>query len=186
MQPDATRMLRIRNRGSARQRGISLLTTLVMLVMVMLLGLSAWQLSQSQRSLSGNLQFQAAAFGEGEAAIARAETWLSTGTNYKSAGFTSYSSGTGLYPIGYLSANNIDLLTMTWDSSSSLQGGDPNQRYVIELLATGKQLMGAGLNTGGRGSSGCDQVNTYRIVARGVSARGATRFIQSVFSVLSC
>lgn len=176
----------IRKPLGARQHGVSLLVTLVMLVLVMLLGLSAWQLSQSQGSLSANLQFQGAAFNQGESVIAQAEQWLATGTNYKSAGFTTYSAGTGLYPIGYLSTNNIDPLTMTWNDTNSLQGTDPNQRYLIEMLAQNKTLMGTGLNTGGRSSSGCDRVNTYRIIARGLGARGATRFIQSVFSVRSC
>lgn len=176
----------IRNRILASQRGASLVVTMVMLVAVMLLGLSAWQLSRSQGSLAGNLQFQALAFGEAEAGTAQAEQWLATGTNYDSNAFRTYTSGTGLYPQSYLANNNIDPLMMDWTDSNSAPGSTASQRYLIELLATNKQSMSSGVGVGSRGSTGCDQVNTYRIVTRGESARGATRFVQSIFSVLSC
>ena len=45
--------------------------------------------------------------------------------------------------------------------------------------------MGSGVGLG-KGSSGCNKVNLYQITARGVSARGATKLVQSFYSVLSC
>ena len=168
---------------SKHQRGISLLTTLIMMVMVMLLGLSAMQLSKSQLSLSGNLQFQEAAFNQAEAAIASAERWLSTGTNYQAAGFNS-SGSPGLYPMGYLST---DIREMSWDDGHSIPvNGDDNQRYLIGQIAVDKKLESSGAGLGGRMTSGCNQVNTYRIIARGASNRGATKFVQVIYSVLNC
>lgn len=164
------------------------------MVMVMLLGLSAMQLSKSQLSLSGNLQFQEAAFNQAEAAIASAERWLSTGTNYQAAGFTTNTADTGLYPIGFLGTNNIgflgtnniDPLTISWDDTNSIQGSNVNQRYLIGQIAVDKKLESSGAGLGGRMTSGCNKVNTYRIIARGESNRGATKFIQVVYSVLNC
>ena len=90
-------------------------------------------------------------------------------------------------------------LSMTWaDGNSRCVGndpaaptvcgasGNPNQRYFIELMSLNNRLLGSSQAVGGRTSSGCNQVNTYLISARGASARGAVRFVQSYYSVLSC
>ena len=177
-------MLTNRKIAYRRQRGVSLLTTLVMMTMVMLLGVSAIMLSKGQFSLSGNLQFQSAAFNEAEAAVAAAERWLATDSNYRHAAFTTSTSGTGLFPIG--SSTPGTALTMTWSSANSVQAGNANQRYLIEQVALDKTLIPTSIGLGGRTSSACNKVNIYRVIGRGESGRGSQRFIQSVFSVLSC
>jgi Tfp pilus assembly protein PilX len=170
-----------------RQRGISLITTLVMLVAVMVLGLSAILASKSDFMLSGNLQFQSAALGQAEATAVLAEQWLAAGTNYLDAGFTTRSSATPhLYPIGNLAANGIDPVAMNWGDGNSTQGPEENQRYLIELLAKDRTLIPTSLNLGGRAASGCNRVNVYRIIAQGGSGRGASKFVQSIYSRLSC
>jgi Tfp pilus assembly protein PilX len=172
----------------SRQRGISLVTTLVMMLAVMVLGLSAILVSKSEFMLAGNVQFQSGALNEAEAAGVAAEQWISTGTNQTNAGFTTYNSSAGhLFPIGYMAANGIDPLTMTWSTSNSIQVGSiTSQRYLIEFLAKDRTLIPTGLAVGGRSSSGCNKVNVFRIIAQGGSARGATRMVQSIYSVLSC
>ena len=171
-----------------RERGISLVTTLVMLLAVMVLGLSAITISKSQFMLAGNLQFQSGALNEAEAAATAAEQWLSSGTNYLNAGFTTYNTSAGyLYPIGYMTANSIDPMTMTWNTTNSVQVGSiTTQRYLIEFIAKDKTLIPTGLAVGGRPSSGCNKTNVYRIIAQGGSARGSSRMVQSIYSVLSC
>lgn len=172
--------------GAPRQRGSTLVMSLIVLVVLMMLGVSTMIVSGTQFSLTGNLQFQNASMNKAEVSVATAEQWLAAGTNFKDAGFTTYSSGTTphLYPIGALTA---DPLTMTWDSTNSwsLDGAAGTQRYFIELLGKDKKLIGSGLGDP-RKSKGCNQVNVYRIVSRGVSGRGAVRFVQSNYSVLSC
>lgn len=172
-----------------RQRGITLITTVVMLVLVMLLGVSAVMLSRSEFRLAGNLQFRNSALNDAETALVTAEQWLATGSNHLNAGFSTYD-GAGtphLYPINYiatLSAPDNDPLTMSWGNDNSLAVG--NSRYLIERIALNKKLIPTSLNIGGNAATGCAQVNIYRIVVRGESSRGTTRFIQSVYSVLSC
>ena len=114
----------IRILSQLRQRGISLVTTLVMMLAVMVLGLSAILISKGEFLLSGNLQFQSASLAEAEAAVVVAEQWLASGTNYVDPGFTTYATATShLYPIGYMTTNSIDPLTMTWSTSNSIQVG---------------------------------------------------------------
>ncbi len=175
----------------ARQRGATLVIALLILVLIMMIGIAAISTSNTQFKLAGNLQFEDAALNKSETAVTAAENWLSTGTNFNNAGFTAFNNASPqLLPISYLAglaapANNA--LTMTWDNTNSLiVAGDATQRYFIELLSSNNRLQGSSQVVGGRTSSGCNQVNTYQITGRGTSARGATRFVQSYYSVLSC
>lgn len=174
-----------------RQSGSTLVISLIILIILMLLGVTAMKTSDTQFQLAGNLQFEDSAMNNTETAIHAAETWLSTGTNYNNAGFTTYDSVNTpyFYPTGYLAALTApanDPLTMTWSDATSQLAATTSQRYIIELASTNSRLIGSSQATGGRASSGCNQVNTYRITARGISARGATKFVQSYYSVLSC
>ena len=184
----------------ARQRGATLVIALLILVLIMMIGITAISTSSTQFKLAGNLQFEDSAINNAETAITAAENWLSTGTNYSNAGFTTYAAGATpqLLPIGRLAglvAPANSPLTMTWTNANSLcagsvdlacTGGNSQQRYFIEQMSLNNQLLGSSRVVGGRASTTCNKVNTYLITARGQSARGATKFVQSYYSVTSC
>jgi Tfp pilus assembly protein PilX len=184
------------HRHPVRQQGATLVIALLVLVLIMMIGITAVTTSNTQFKLAGNLQFEDSAMNNAEIAIGVAENWLSNGTNYAHSGFTTYNAAVApeqqrpeLFPIGRLAgltAPNNSVLTMTWDDSNSQSISDDSQRYVIEMLSKGNRLMTSSQVVGGRGSFGCNQVNTYLITARGQSHRGASKFVQSYFSVLSC
>jgi Tfp pilus assembly protein PilX len=168
-----------------RQTGSTLIVSLIILILIMMLGVMAVSTSDMQFKLSGNLQFEDDAMNRAETVIASAEEWLATGTNYKDAGFAAYATA-HLYPAGYLKALGVDPLSMNWDNSNSVQvGGQESQRYFIESVALNQTLATDGIGNP-RAVTGCRKVNTYLIAARGQGARGASKFIQSYFSVLSC
>lgn len=188
-----------------RQKGATLVIALLILVLIMMIGITAVSTSNTQFKLAGNLQFEDSALNNAEAAITAAEAWLANGTNFATAGFTAYDrpNNPELYPIGRLAglaAPDNSPLTMNWRdatddaaTANSVTVNDPlsgarnvNQRYFIELMSTNNRLQGSSQVVGGRTSSGCNQVNTYQITARGASARGATKFVQSYYSVLNC
>lgn len=175
----------------ARQRGATLVIALLVLVLIMMIGISAVSTSDTQFKLAGNLQFQDSALNNAESAVTAAENWLSTGTNHGDAAFAIYD-GTKpeLLPIGRLaglSAPDNSALSMTWaDANSQAVDGNTRQRYYIELMSLNNKLQGSSQVVGGRTNAGCNQVNTYQITGRGVSARGATKFVQSYYSVLNC
>ena len=169
-----------------RQRGVSsLFITVILVLVVMLLAVTASVLSNTQFKLAGNIQFEHVAVSRSESAIATAESWLKTGTNAKNASFTTYSTDTPyLYPIGSLTA---DPLTMTWSDSNSLAvGGNDNRRYVIEKYGSDNQPLGTGLDDHGRPLTGCQKVDVFRISSRGLSAKGTVKFLQTTYSVPSC
>lgn len=157
---------------------------LLILVLIMMIGITAVSTSNTQYKLAGNLQFEDGAMNNAETAVAVAENWLSTGTNYKNVGFTTYDSTNTphLYPI---SASN-NPLTITWSDSNSVSVGSSWQRYQIQLLSTNNLLLGSSAAAGRQASGVCNKVNTYLITGRGVMPRGATKFVQSYYSVLAC
>lgn len=173
------------------QSGATLVTSLLILVLIMILGVTAMTTSDTQFRLAGNVQFEDSAMNNAETAITTAENWLATGSNFRNAGFTTYTTATAhLHPIGHLAtlaAPANDPLTMVWsDSNSVLLSTGSNQRYLIELVTLNSRLQGSSMALGPRRSAGCNQVDTFLITARGQSARGATKFVQSYYSVLSC
>lgn len=131
-----------------------------------------------------------------EAAIDAGERWIAGTTggakNYLNAGFTT--AATVNYSSAGSNAMTIKLYPISstpdpFDESiwSGLQvEANSNQRYFIQLASNNSTLVGSNQVVGNRASSGCSKVNTYRIVGRGTSARGATKFVQSFYSVLSC
>jgi len=192
-------------RFPARQKGATLVIALLILVLIMMIGITAVSTSNTQYKLAGNLQYEDVALNNAETAVTAAETWLSTGANFRNGGFTAYDRAATpeLLPIGHLGAqaavNDRSPLSMTWRDSTedpgtanSLSVVDPvlgrntAQRYFVELMSTNNRLLGSSQVVGGRSSSGCNQVNTYQITGRGTGARGAAKYIQSFYSVLSC
>ena len=172
------------------QQGATLVVALIILVLIMIIGIAAVNSSNTQFKLAGNLQFEDAAMNNAETAVAAAERWLSSGSNFKDAGFTTYASATPwLHPAGHLASLTAPangLLTMAWDGTSDVQVDSTNQRYLIELMSTKNILIGSSLVVGQQKATACNQVNTYMITARGQALRGATKFVQSYYSVLSC
>jgi len=175
-----TRQLDIR-----RQRGVSsLFITVILVLVVMLLAVTASVLSNTQFKLAGNIQFENIAINRAEAALATAENWLKT--NAKNAAFTTFSTDTPyLYPIGYTTTNSIDPLTMTWSDSNSLSNGS-GSRYMVEKYGADNQPLGTGFDSGGRPLTGCQKVDVFRISARGASHKGTTKLTQTTYSVPSC
>jgi Tfp pilus assembly protein PilX len=181
---------------ASRQQGATLVIAMLILVLIMMIGITAVSTSNTQFKLAGNLQFEDGAMNSAETAVTTAENWLATGTNFKDAGFTTYdTTKPELLPIGRLASRtspNNNPLTMSWSDTSSRSVksdgslDDDTQRYMIELQSTGNRLTTSSQVSGGRTSSGCNQVNTYLITSRGQSHRGATKFIQSFYSVLTC
>lgn len=176
------------------QSGSTLVISLIILILLMLLGVTAMKTSDTQFQLTGNLQFEDSAMNNAETAINAAETALATGTiALLDPGFTTaYVVANGPVTSGrYPTNSGIDPFTLDWTGTSGNGNSyalqiNASQHYIIELLSQNNRLVGSSQTTGGRSSSGCNQVNTYRITARGTSARGATKFVQSFYSVLSC
>ncbi|TXT27360.1 MAG: hypothetical protein FD134_111 [Gallionellaceae bacterium] len=180
--------------GSRGQTGSTLVISLAILIILMLLGVTSMTTSNTQYKLAGNLQFEDSAMNNAEAAASAAETALANGAvALLDPGFTTvYVSANGPVTPGlYPASSGIDPLSLDWTGN----GGNGNgysvqvaggQSYIIELMSRNSRLLGSSQTISDRSSSGCNQVNTYRITGRGTSARGASKHVQSFYSVLSC
>lgn len=185
-----------------RQRGATLVVALLILVLIMMIGITAVSTSNTQFKLAGNLQFEDSALNNAEAAVTAAENWLATGLNYQNPAFTAVAASTDPDPgsdpatphllprtsvPSIRDARDTRGYSITWDDNNSIRvGGAETQRYYIELISQNNRLQGSSQAVGTRASAGCNQVNTYMITGRGASARGAVKFVQSYYSVLSC
>lgn len=180
-----------------KQSGSTLIVSMIILILLMLLGVTAMKTSNTQFQLASNLQFENSALNFAESAVNAAEIALKTGTiaagATPNAGFTTaYVSANGPVTAGLYPLNSgIDPFTLDWTGVGGTGNnfsvpGAGSQDYIIELMSTNNRLVGSSQVMGGRSSSGCNQVNTYRIAGRGTSGRGATKIVISYYSVLSC
>lgn len=182
------------------QSGATLVVALIILIVLMIIGVTAMMTANTQFKLAGNLQFENIAKNNAENQLAASEDWLSRADAtagkvqfINNPGFTTWAAATPeLHPVGHIAtlgiANN-DVLNMTaaqWRTNSTSTLLNPDG-YLIEMLAKDKSPAGGSATAGSGGTaSGCNTVNLYLITARGSNARGAVRYIQTVYQVLSC
>ena len=177
--------LKYHSKSQSRQSGSTLVISMIILILIMMMGITAMMSSDTQFKLSGNLQFEDTAMNNAETAITAAEALLASSGYCASGGFTTYSSAK---PEQYPSTASLTPLTMTWGDTNSMQviadsQKFDSQRYLIQLISKNVSLNTSGLGTGGRSSAPPNLVNTYLITARGTSARGSIKFIQSYYKV---
>jgi type IV pilus assembly protein PilX len=175
----------------ARQGGATLVIALLILVLIMMIGITAVSTSNTQYKLAGNLQFEDGAMNNAEAAVSAAENWLITSTSavppvphYLDVSFSTGATA-GLLPT-VPEVSTANLLSPTWFEDHSIVAGNSAQRYIIQLMATNSLLTGSSAAVGRQSAAVCNKVNNYLITGRGTSHRGATKFVQSFYSVLSC
>ena len=173
--PQSTNQIRL----SRHQAGSSLIVSMIMLVVLMLMGVGAIVVSNTQYRMAGNFQFQNQAMASAESALSQAEQWVIG--NIANPEFGARVAG-GHYPVG----TGPDPYTMTWnDTTSETVGGNDSQRYIIEVLGADRYLPASSIATCATytQSGPCSRVNVYRVTARGTSARGSVKIVQSIFTV---
>lgn len=157
------------------QSGSTLIVSLIILILLMLLGVTAMSTSDTQYKLTGNLQFSNMAMNNAETAANAAEQWLEN-----NAGSTPSANAVATLP--------NPLTGMVWTNSDSVAvvPGDPDsQRYVIGYVSTyASPTAGVGLDCFNPSNEhNFDCVHTYQITARGQGGRGATKIIQTYYAV---
>ncbi len=147
----------------AEQRGAVLIVSLLILLVMTLIGVTAMTTSNVEQKMSGNQSDLNVAFQSAEAALRDAEAYIQS-----IAAVSAFNGGTtGLYTT---TATVDPFANATWSSSSSrgysgtLTDAGTAPRYVIQLVKIGAPDPLMISNTGdGTGNSA---VNTFRITAR--------------------
>jgi Tfp pilus assembly protein PilX len=168
-----------------RQKGVTLVIAMVMLIVLMLLGISAMTASGLMSRLAGNLQFQNEAKYRAENALVAGESLLLTGTNSQNNAFSTPGSATAALP--FYDPTAVLSPLSSWPAASYSVDAAGTQQYIIQLISSipsppaGQQIT----SMGGGGGPVTPTTNYYlfRVTAKGTSVRGATRLVESIVQV---
>ena len=153
------------HRFLSKQSGSTLIVTLIILILVMLLGVTAMSTSDTQAKLTGNLQFENVALNNAESMASTAEQSLANSAVASS------------YPV------TIPTITSSYDPLANTAWQATG--YEIMYVSTdASPYAGLGLDcTAPNNSHNYDCVNTFIVTAMGTSARGASKIVQTYYSV---
>ena len=169
----------------SRQRGASLVVSLIMLVLLTLLGVSALTVSNTQSRLASNIVLQTRAAQDADSALAQAEDLLTVGKIDTETlhGFDGTQAGLAKHVDDGPKVLLDPLADSTWGDATAKKLSD-TQRYVIEVYASGVKPVGNSEVPCNYGEAAmCADLNVFRVTARGTAPGGATRFVQSVFAL---
>jgi type IV pilus assembly protein PilX len=163
-----------KNLTRIRQRGLALIMSLVILLILTLLGVTSMNTSNLQTLMTGNSQYQTTALNTAEIAINTAQTVVAG-----SVGIIGATAPTGYYDS---TTTPIDISAFNWDTSAVATVGD--SKYIIEFVGT-QELNSA--SKAWRQDAGIvgDDVSVFRITARTPSSRGAVRYVQAIYVTVS-
>lgn len=163
-----------RSAPGARQRGVVLVVSLVMLIVVTLLALSGAQSSVGELRTSSNMLSRNVAFAIAETGLVEGEQQIET--NHPGAPAVDFSADA---TDGYYYDGDIADITAVWDGADGYEAGADGSTYVVEYLgpfatAGGSLSLGAGAATNVR--------YLYRVSALGQGFRGGSHLLQSFYA----
>jgi type IV pilus assembly protein PilX len=165
-------------RNASDQAGMALIVSLMILMTLTVLGLTAMQSSQTEVSMAGNQRELGITFSAAEAGLGSGQAYIDN-----SISKTIYSDPSqGLYDLLDLDPDYRDYAT--WDDSQTAAIGLPyvveQPKFIIKYLGDRSQNEVAAVNVGGYGSSQPGiTVSNFRVTARAVGQTGrASRQIQ--------
>lgn len=165
----------------SRQEGATLVVALIVLIVLMILGVAAVMTANTQSKMAGNLQYENMAKNraENQMALAEADLNINGGANALVTWTPGYLINSAP-PLAPMATPDKQVTTL-----GRLDPANPGDGYLIELLARDKTPAGESATTT-KSPGVCSKSNVYLITARGASQRGAVRYVQAVYQVLSC
>lgn len=180
----------MKNYATDKQRGVALVVSLIILISLTMLGLTAIQRTTVDLAMAGNqreigLMFQAA-----EVGLVQAENAVEDSNTNADFENTTDNNDEGRHTIlasdeTYFGPVYFD--DTTWDDSSKVATtslhAHEQPRYMIEYLGDRSQNPLAAINIGGYGTQQTgDIVSIYRSTARGAGLTGNSyRYVQSYY-----
>ena len=171
---------------------MTLLVAMIMLIMLMLLGLSAMQASNTMIRLAGNLQFQNEAMNRAEIALIAGENLLKSSTIWPTN--CSQSTNTPFLTPG-AATNNLPLYDPTatlnpqtnWPSVTSAVDAAQTEQFFIQLISKNAVVpLGYSDQIGRQATTQSHSYYLFRVTARGRTMRGAVRYVESILQVPAC
>lgn len=163
----------------ASESGLALIVSLMILIVLTLLGLSAARTTVLEEKMAGNLRDENLAFQSAESALRDAEAFIES-----VASVNAFNDTGGLYSQATPDPDYFS--TASWGATNSLaySGSIPGvasqPRYIIKYVGV-ISSGGAALNIGGYGNQQASVLHAFRITARGTGGRDSTRAILQEF-----
>jgi type IV pilus assembly protein PilX len=158
-----------------RESGFALIVSLLILIVLSLLGLTAVRTTILQEKMAGNLRDQNLAFQSAESALRDAEGFVDS-----IASTSIFNDVGGLY--SQVSSDPDYFSTATWGPGNSLSysgtiaGVVSQPRYIIKYMGIVATDAGA-LNIGGYGDQQVGNLNSFQITALGTGGRSTTQVV---------
>lgn len=163
-----------------RQRGVSLLVALILLVLMTVLGLAALRTTSLQEHMSANMIDRTAQFQAAESALRQAETAITNGVTVPSNGC---SAGVCATPVAGAADRWLDSSFTGWQSSNGTGNRDSaiTTRYIIEYMGDGAYGPNCNVSQSTEASDiNCDMLR-YRITASSAGTGRANVLLQTNF-----
>ena len=168
--------------GPARQRGVSLIVAMVLLIVLTLIGVSSMNTAIVELKMAGSSQQQGIA-------LNRANELLRVGeddvvdivTTAAAFDFSTIDDGY------YSKADNIDVHNIDWAAQgldSVSVPGDEYAAYITEYLGD-EEIPGESRKEGTDGRIIGGAVHTFRITSRATAGKSALRLVQSIYVTAS-
>lgn len=161
--------------AKGREGGSALIVSLLILIILSLLGLTAVRTTTLEEKMAGNLRDNDLAFQAAESALRDAEAFVDSVVSTNAFNDTG-----GLYSSG--TADPDYLAAATWGAansvaySGSLTGVATQPRYIIKYLGV-VSTSGGALNIGGYGNQQAGDLHSFRISVRGTGGRDTTQVV---------
>ncbi len=172
-----------------KQQGVALVISLIILVSLTMLGLTAIQRTTTDLAMAGNQRETGLMFQAAEIGLTSAENFIAASTT--NADFNNAPAGLFTVQADNPAYDTPDYYNAgTWATSSQTAGTSldvmSQPQFMIEYLGDRSQNALAAINIGGYGNQQTGEiVSIYRSTARGVGLTGNSfRYVQSYFGKL--
>lgn len=161
--------------AKGREGGAALIVSILILIILSLLGLTAVRTTTLEEKMAGNLRDNDLAFQAAESVMREAEGFVEgvVSTN-------AFNDAGGLYSSA--TADPDYLAAATWSAANSaaysgtITGVATQPRYIVKYLGVVSTTGGA-LNIGGYGNQQAGSLHAFRITTRGTGGRDTTQVV---------
>lgn len=162
----------------SKQKGISILVTMVMLLVMTLLGVSSMKTAIVELQMAGSMQQEGLALNRAEEALRVAETDVDaiiadlTAFDFAAVGDSYYVNGDAV------NVHQIDWVAQGITSKQA--GANAGDVYVTEYLGA-KAIPGESVKVATDGRIIGGAVHTFRLTTRSATGKSAVRLVQSIY-----
>jgi type IV pilus assembly protein PilX len=160
-----------------RQKGVSILVALIMLLVLTLIGVSSMKTAIVELKMAGSMQQQGVALNRAEELLRVSELDIDT-IVADPAAYDFSMAGDGYY----VNADAVNVQQIDWVAQglTATQGTNTNDFYVTEYLGA-KPIPGESVKVAADGRIIGGYVYTFRLTTRSATGKSAVRLVQSIY-----